>query len=216
MSVAVLTSCYGGYDPIVPPPAQNIEVDWICVTDQTDTPGWRTITEPRPHLHPRMAAKLARCRPDLYTDASVTVWLDAAARIKTPDTIAALVETLGDGQIATFVHPTRQSLEPEVAESAAMRKYQGLPMTEQVAHYRHAGLPGTGLWATGCIVRNAGPAVSALGDRWLGEMWRWGWQDQLSLPFALWRAGITPVHLPWNLWSNPHIEWDYGNRRDDA
>lgn len=217
MSVAVITSCYGDYDPIVSPPEQSIPVDWICVTDTTTPPApWRAIVEPRPHLHPRMAAKLARCRPDIYTDASVTVWLDAAARVKTPDTVERLVEALGDGQIAQFPHPTRDNIEGEADESSGMRKYDGLPMREQIAAYRHAGLPRTGLWATGCIVRNASPAVRALGDRWLGEMWRWGWQDQISEPFALWRTGITPVSLPWDLWRNPHIEWSYSGRRSDA
>jgi hypothetical protein len=217
VTVAVLTSCYGAYDPVVRPHDQNIDVDWICVTDgQVEAPGWRSIIEPRPHLHPRMAAKLARCRPDLYTPASVTIWLDAAARIKTPDTIAALAEALGDGQIAQFKHPTRQALEAEVTESESMGKYHGQPMREQVAHYRRHGLPGNGLWATGCLIRNASPAVQTLGDLWLTEMWRWGWQDQLSEPYALWCAGINPVPLPWDLWKNPHIEWSYGQRRSNA
>jgi hypothetical protein len=217
VTVAVLTSCYGAYDPVVRPHDQNIDVDWICVTDgQVEAPGWRSIIEPRPHLHPRMAAKLARCRPDLYTPASVTIWLDAAARIKTPDTIAALVEALGDGQIAQFKHPTRQALEAEVTESESMGKYHGQPMREQVAHYRRHGLPGNGLWATGCLIRSASPAVKALGDLWLTEMWRWGWQDQLSEPYALWCAGINPVPLPWDLWHNPHLEWSYGQRRSNA
>lgn len=214
MSVAVITSVYGSYDPVVPPQPQSVDVDWICVTDTPDAipAPWRVVVEHRPHLHPRMAAKLPRCRPDIYTDADVTVWLDASARIKTPDTIARLVET--PGTVRMFSHPERSAIEDEANYCVDMEKYRGLPMNEQCAAYRKAGLPGTGLWATGCIVRNG--ALPGFGDRWLTEMWRWGWQDQLSVPYALWECGLKATPLPGNLWSNDLVEWSYGNRRSNA
>jgi hypothetical protein len=218
VTVAVITSVYGAYDPVVRPPDQTVDVEWICVTDKPDQipEPWRVVYEPRPHLHPRMAAKYARCRPDLYTPARQTVWVDAAARLYRPDSIERLVEAVGDDPIGMFVHPVRNNLEAEVTESETMQKYAGQPMRQQVAAYRLAGLPGTGLWATGCIVRNASALVRDLGDRWLSEMWRWGWQDQLSLPFVLWEAGVNPLHLPGDLWDNPIIGWSYSQRRSHA
>lgn len=212
MTVAVVSSVYGAYDPVVPPPAQSIDVEWVLVTDGEPVDGWRTIIEPRPHLHPRMAAKVPKCRPDLYTDADVTVWLDAAARIKAHDTIEQLTAT--PAAFCLFSHPERSTVEAEAKYSADALKYHGLPMAAQVAAYRAAGMPSAGLWAAGCIVRHG--VFPRFGERWLAEMARWGWQDQLSLPFVLWQTGLMVSPLPGNLWSNDLIEWSYDGRRNSA
>jgi hypothetical protein len=216
VKVAVVTSVYGDYDPIRVPAVQTLHTEWLCVTDgQTDVPTpWQTIIEPRPHLHPRMAGKVARCRPDFYTDADVTIWLDASAGLPRRSSVAALCDALGDGEIAQFPHPDRSDVLSEAEVSAGMRKYRGQPMAAQVAHYRKLGMPG-GLWATGCIVRRNTPTVRAFGDTWLVEMMRWSWQDQLSEPYALWKHGLAPVAISGGLWSNPHVSFDYTQRRRD-
>lgn len=217
--VAVLTSCYDAYDPVVAPRPQNLDIDWICVTDGKagpPPPPWREVIEPRPHMPPRMAAKVARCRPDLYTDADVTVWLDASARLRRGDSVEQLVGQLGDGLIAQWVHPGRTTIAAEAEVSALMRKYAGQPMRQQVDAYYAEGFPEPGLWATGCIVRRAGESMAALGDAWLREMCRWSWQDQISLPFVLWKLGVAPVALsPGSLWGNPLVAFSYELRKRD-
>lgn len=217
--VTVITSVYDGYDPLRPQVEQTIAADWLCVSDgQSDIPArWTPIIERRPHLHPRMAAKLARCRPDLYTDSPITVWLDASAALTQPDSLEQLLAVLGDGLIAQYPHPERWSILAEADVSAQLRKYQHLPVHAQVAHYTTDGYPlGFGLWATGCIVRRNTPQTAQFGDMWLREMWRWGWQDQLSEPYALWRCDLRPVDLPGNLWDDTLVSFEYGLRgRDD-
>lgn len=217
-SVAVVTSCYGGYDPIVAPVEQDIKVEWLCVTDQTDVPApWQPVIEPRPHLHPRMAAKVARCRPDLYTDADYTIWLDTSGRLSQPSSAQRLVvEGLDDRDLAQFVHPERSDILAEAEVSAGMKKYAGQPCVPQVNYYRSQGYPiGFGLWATGCIVRKNTDTMRRFGDAWLVEMMRWTWQDQLSEPFVLWSQGLHPAPLPGNLWSNPLVSFNYEQRRRD-
>ena len=49
-----------------------------------------------------------------------------------------------------------------------------------------------GLWATGSIARRHTDRIRVLGDAWLDEMERWTIQDQVSLPYLLWRDGIVP------------------------
>lgn len=217
MKVAVVTSRYGDLDPVVSPPLQSLDVEWICVTDNpVDIPApWLAVVEPRPHMTPRMAAKVARCRPDYYTDADVIIWLDASARLRTYMSVEKLLTKLGDSPIAMFRHPARDAIEPEAHISLSMTKYHGQNIREQVAHYRAEGLPESfGLWAAGCIVRR--PAlVGDFGDRWMMEMARWSWQDQISLPFVLWQTGLRPVDLPGNLWWNPIVRFDYSQRRSN-
>lgn len=214
VTVTVLTSRYGDVDPIVTPPAQTVDVDWVCVTDNPDTvPGpWRCVVEPRPHLTPRMAAKLARCRPDLYTDTDICIWLDASARIQSPDTVGILVDVLGEGLLAMFRHPERNNIVDEATVGASMAKYQCQPLAEQVAHYRKQGFVDIGLWATGCIVSRP-HHLRDLGSMWLIEMLRWGTLDQVSLPYVLAWHDIRPVDIPGSLWANPLVTFDYTRRR---
>lgn len=219
MSIAVVTSCYGGYDEIVAPSPQSVECEWIAVTDGEVAvpPPWVNIVEPRPHMHPRLAAKVAKCRPDLYTSATTTIWLDAAARIG-PTSVERLAGAVSLGAFGQFVHPDRRKISDEADVSATMDKYQGQPVREQVAHYLKGGHPDDfGLWATGCIVRNTGDyrsVHSSFGDAWLIEQMRWTYQDQLSHPWLVNMHSLLIVPLPGPLWGNDLVSWS-GHRRDD-
>jgi hypothetical protein len=50
-----------------------------------------------------------------------------------------------------------------------------------------------------------------LNEAWLAECLRWTYQDQLSLPYLLWRHNVRPALIPYNLWDNhliglqPHL-----------
>ena len=37
---------------------------------------------------------------------------------------------------------------------------------------------------------------------WLRENRRWSYQDQLSLPYLLWKLDIEPAVIPYPLWGN--------------
>lgn len=201
MKVAVVSSLYGGYDNPPPPAEQTIDAEWIMVTDATDVPGWTTVHEPKGHMHPRLAAKVAKCRPDLYTDADVTVWLDASVEVTSPKLIESMVEWMGTGTIAQFRHPARISIVDEAAASEPLAKYQGQPVRQQAEHYLSQGYPdGWGLWATGLIVRRHADVTRRLGDWWLREQMRWTYQDQISEAPLLHRLRLKPVPLPAEEW----------------
>lgn len=188
MTVAVVSSVYGSYDVPQPVPEQQaLAAEWVLVTDNPsiDAPGWKVIVEPRPHLHPRMAAKVAKCFPFQYTNAETTVWKDGSCRFITPTALEDIVRASRGQAMAQVVHPWRDCIYAEAEESALLAKYQGQSVLEQVAHYRSRGYPKHGgLFATGLIVRNrTGGAERSLyefGHRWLTEQTRWTYQDQLS------------------------------------
>jgi hypothetical protein len=197
--VAVVSSLYGGYDQPASPASQDMACDWVLVTDrEVDCWPWKTVVEPRPGVSPRLAAKVAKCRPDLYApNADLTIWVDAHVRIIHPGFVSWMVRGLGRAQVAQLAHPQRRSLTTEAALSASLSKYGGLPLAAQVAHYLEGGYPdGWGLWAAGLIVRRTSPEVRAFGDAWLAEQVRWTIQDQLSEPPLLWRMGLEVATLP--------------------
>lgn len=214
MKVTVVTSIYGGVDPLRAHPEQTVPCDWVAVVDQempTSGP-WRQVVEPRPHMQPRLAAKYAKLFPHVYApDADVTIWIDGGAMLVSSDFVAACLDALADGHRAQWVHPERDCIYPEADVTIRMEKYGAQPVREQVTWYRLTGHPEHwGLWATGCIVRRG---IDPVDDLWLNEMMRWTVQDQLSLPYVLRRSGSAlPKPMPGNLWHNPWVSW-MGHKR---
>jgi hypothetical protein len=202
VTVAVLSSVYGGYDHPIAPAEQDVACDWILVSVQDhDCHPWKVVVEPRPQLHPRLAAKVAKCRPDLYTDADVTIWVDASIHITSPGFVSWCVAELGESEAAQIPHPMRRRISDEAQESHGMPKYAGLPVFAQVDSYLSAGYPDDwGLWATGLIVYKG---RSRFGDAWLREQMRWTYQDQLSEAPVLHAHGIRPVDLTGGLFNHP-------------
>lgn len=213
MKVAVVSSCFGGYDEPHEPTPQALpehvtEVEFVMVTDGEDWPGWRTVVEPRLYLHSNVAAKVAKMRPDLYTDAEYTIWVDAGATFD--EGLVASVVPESKHHWRMYRHPDRVKLADEVAVSRTLRKYHHLRMEDQIQHYLDAGYTDDQLWATGVIGRPNTLYAHQVGDAWLREILRWGFQDQLSLPYVLSQYGdmgamLQPIEG--NLWYSPFIQF---------
>jgi hypothetical protein len=208
MRVAIVSSVYGGYDqpsPGVPQFLPDAECEYVLVTDQPyDCHPWRVVVEPRPQLHPRLAAKVAKCRPDLYADADFYVWMDTSFHVNAVDFVSWMVSHLEHGPMAQIRHPDRSRIVDEADVSAHMTKYAGLPVKEQAAHYVERGYPdGWGLWATGLIGYRSCPEAQVFGDAWLREQMRFTYQDQLSEAPVLHALGLKPVDLPGPLLGHP-------------
>jgi hypothetical protein len=207
MSIAVISSIYGDYDQPKVPALQPGVDEYILVTDRTyDCEPWKVVTEPHPQLHPRLAAKIAKCRPDLYTDADITIWVDGHLKIISPTFVEWAVDFLGDGLVAQLPHPSMTRVADEAEFAATLSKYQGLPLRRQAWSYIEAGYPdGWGLWATGLIVRRSASETAAFGSAWLTEQVRWTVNDQISEAPVLWRRGLRPVDLSGSL----HHHWAF-------
>jgi len=217
MSVDVISGIYGSYEtPKAPVPQEGIDVRrWVLVTDNSDleAPGWDIVVERRPHVHPNVAAKVPKFRPDLYSDADFTLWIDGHALIQ-PTLVAHcvnVVQQFGGLRpiMGVFPHPQRVHLMDEVEASRGLPKYDELDLEGQVRHYLDAGYSDANLFASGCIIRDMSKLAEhqAFGDAWLREVVRWGFQDQLSLPYVLEKSGIDMViaYIGPDLWSSPHV-----------
>lgn len=212
MTVTVISSCYGGYDEPAVVPEQTIDAEWIMVTDRQgssfDGLGWTVVEEQRPQMHPRLAAKHAKCLPWEYTDADVTVWLDASCRLLQANSLQQIIAAAAGSPIAQVVHPWRDCIYDEAEECRLIGKYEFQPMGEQVDHYRRQGHPpGWGLWATGMIVRTDREVGTELGLRWLAEQVRFSYQDQLSEAVILRDMGLRPQPIPFSLHGSGMFEW---------
>jgi hypothetical protein len=216
LSVAVITSIYGGFDELRDPGAQQgVSVDeWVCVTDDPELAPvgpWRIYVDETEHASPREGAKRAKVHPLDYLSSrpDVVVRMDGAAYLRHGHALATLLEAAGDAVIAQYRHPARSCIFDEAHAASGQAKYVGQPIFEQVDHYRAEGHPEQwGLWETGVLVYNyryGRPLLDAFGSFWLAEMRRWTLQDQLSEPVVLRRLGLRPAELPGSYWDNPHV-----------
>lgn len=211
MTLAVITSIYGDYDQLVDPPEQDGVDEYIAVVDH-EHPGtalWRQIIEPRAGLHPRLAAKVAKCCPQLYTGCDEMVWMDGSARLKHAGAARwAVAHLTDDRHVACFRHPDRCDFHHEAMYCEFLDKYVHTSVVQQANYYsKTVGCPSpSGLWASGFMARRIESGRwTGFGERWLAEQVRWSIQDQVSLPYLFWRLGVQPADLEGNLWGNDHV-----------
>lgn len=228
MNVAVLSANMGGYDEPRRWPLQTVDHERVIVTDSpavvehaaADGEVDRCVFERRPHLHPRMAAKIPKCLPFEYTDADTVIWVDGSVQ-PTSEHFVQWMLANSSGPLSMFTHPLRTRITDEATASDWMAKYQGQDVHGQVAHYLADGHPDDfGLWATGLAVhRRTNSAVwshSEFGESWLAEQVRWTYQDQLSLPVVARRMDVRPRVIPGSLFSPEGMHFTLNaHRRDD-
>lgn len=199
---AVVTALYGGCDRLQPQVEQDIEVEWFAFTDDPDlTPPapWQVVVEPARFEHPNLAAKVFKCCPDVgHGD---VIWNDASMQVTSRSFAREALAARRDG-IAAWRHPRRDCIYAEAKASLGAEgqggKYAGLPIMEQVAHYRAEGHPRHGgLYACGTVAWDRSrPSVVLFGAAWLEECVRWTYQDQLSFPVVARRFGVRPGTFP--------------------
>jgi hypothetical protein len=213
MRSAVLTAVYDNYDALKLFPAQDIQCETICVTDNPNLTGggWdRIVYEPRENVHPNRAAKTPKMCPWRYTDADITVWIDASFEFRSSSFVRELCAFLPIGQ---FAHPDRDCIYTEGLYSAGLGKYAGEPLSEQMFAYASAGHPENwGLWATGLIVRERSRTMENFGEAWLDECWRWSFQDQVSEAPMLRDHGLRPNTIPGGYSLNPWVQYAGSSR----
>lgn len=201
--VAILTALFGGGDIIRPQAEQDIEVDWIAVTGDpaTEVPApWRPVVKPSSE-HPCVAAKRYKTQPWRWLDHSDIIWIDANMEVTAPGFAREALGCRNDG-VAVSLHPRRDCIYDEAEASLGREsqggKYDGLPIREQVEHYRREGHPEHGgLYACGTLAWDATDArARLLGAEWMAECERWTFQDQISFPVVARRQGITPGVFP--------------------
>lgn len=212
------SAIFGAYD--LPKPAPNVPgVDFVMFTDdkRLDAPGWEIVAVGTEYgEHPRISAKRFKLLPHLFLpDAERTVWVDGGHTIISGDGIEAALACVGDDGIALHRHPGRDCIYQEAEASLPMPKYQRQPIEAQTAAYRKQGHPEHwGLWACGSMARVRSRRLDDAMDDWWEESLVWSYQDQISFPVIMRRAGLTPAEFPHHQYASPWFTVG-GHTRDD-
>lgn len=204
--VLIYTANFGRYDTVREQVAQDIDVDWLCITDPdtTEVPApWAHQVRVPLTGHPNLGAKLLKVAPPAdVSDWTHAIWIDANMEVTAPTFAREAIAAVHDG-IAVWEHPRRDCLYDEIEASAPGGKesqrdrYRNVPLREQAAAYRADGFPENwGLYASGTIVWTRTPEARAISAAWTEQVLRWGFHDQVALPYVAWKLGVQPGVFP--------------------
>lgn len=233
MRVCVYTSVFGGYTtlkqpyiPMVYDPRDPVDITLVCFTDNKDLSpnGWEIRERQQIFFHPRMDSKWFRMNPHIeLSDFDVTIWVDANfqlgdVRFFVAECLAALRSEPGPGYgSALFLDPECQDISQEAEFSLQVwqEKYRGQPLREQAAYYKDQGLPSPHrMYAGGIHIRDNRVAwTHRMNLLWFSECIKWSYQDQLSLPYVLWKIGQSCTVIPGNVYLGNNWQWAKGEDR---
>ena len=204
--IAIYTSLYGGFDPLQDSVEQDIDVDWICFTDDPamTSSTWKVVVDPPRMDTSRMSAKFHKMRPAVVLpDHRWAIWIDANVLVDAPGfarDVVRFAERSG-APVTTFAHPQRDCILDEAHACTELGKCVGVPVVAQAEAYLTEGYPHHGgLFGCRCLVWDTHhPMADELGRRWLEECQHWTFRDQISFPVVAWRMGIRPGVLPHHL-----------------
>lgn len=212
MKVAILSANLGNFDKPVPPVDQivapGIEVSYHCFTDK-DFP---QIAD----LPPRFQYRIPKLFSwEMYPGYDIYIWLDGGMSLQDPHAVMWLLEQLGEADIAFFKHPWRNTVKEECdhieeylqkGDKYITSRYKnGLHKEMYEAIQQDISYTDEYLFAsTVFIYKNIAP-VKSLMEVWWYFQSRYYTCDQLALPYAMFRTGITFKQLEGNVFKNKYI-----------
>lgn len=201
--IVVYTAITGDYDHPVNHMQQEIDVDYLYFTDGDSRPDqdwWRVVKLPDMlRLDNRRRAKLPKVYPHFFselTDYKYSVWIDGDMEILKPNFVQEFLSYLKNGMVISPHFDGRDCAYGEATIRPA--KYQNEPIDEQIAYYKRDGFPENfGLYECGVMARDMdNQEVKELGLAWMNHNLLFSYQDQISLPYCLWKTGYKPDKLP--------------------
>jgi len=208
MRLTVFTCVIGATDPLRRPRIHNRSVRYVCFSDvQQSVPPYTTILIPKADNHKLQSReiKILANHPALG-DCDATLWHDAAFRLDC-DPLKVASFLLDDTNMVALRHPHRDTIEEE---AEAINKWGWIPMETmqaQIASYRADGFKQQHITSTGLCFRRRTPALDAFNLFWWAQVQQWGWRDQMSVDYALWKTGVRPHYIPGHYRDNTYAKW---------
>lgn len=201
MKRLIYTAVFGDYDRVYPPVRSETGVDYAIVTDRADmfVPGWETMvidgsdfptsTTANRYHKMLMHRVLPGYDASLYVDGNIRLLGDTAP----------LFEQLEHSKaaLAAYAHPQRSRVAEEARTLIEIGKVQNTGrVKKEVSSYKADGFPdNTRLIEGGVILKNhRAPGLDAAMELWWNLFREHLTRDQLSLPYVIWKTGLS-IHL---------------------
>lgn len=188
----------------VPQVVPGFEVTEWRSTDQTFPPRQRAML-------PRLQARLPKCFGwEMAPGADIYVYLDASFAIERSDAVAWLIRDLD--QFVCFAHPARSSIFDEAAflrdnhhKSYILNRYEGERLEEQLTILTDEGYVDDRLYAGGVFAYRNSPVMRAAMTDWWVQQSKYHLNDQLSLPYVMWKHKVRVRTVLGDIFANPYF-----------
>lgn len=198
MKCLVYTAVFGDYDRVYPPVRPTPGLDHVIVTDNRDlrVPGWQTRwVDPADFATPALANRHFKMRVhQAWPGYDASLYVDGNIRLlgQTPDLFGRFAAS--GATLRLYRHPQRTSVHEEVERCIFRGQVPdpGLARAE-LATYRGAGFADDqGLVEATILLRNhRAPDLAPAMDLWWELYAHHQTRDQISLPFVLWKTGVS-------------------------
>ena len=205
--VVTFTTIFGGRDRLRPLPFKP-RGRAVCFTDDPTikADGWEVRVVERQLDDPARECRQYKCVPHVwFPDAEYSLWTDAC-RIPVADPSDWVPSVLNGADVAMYSHPWDSNVAAHAVDLIAGGHDDEGILAKQADRYIAEGMPDTGLWAGGTILRRHTDAVGRFGGRWLAEVQTGSKRDQMSIPYALWKEGVRCVSLPESCYKNRYFD----------
>jgi hypothetical protein len=187
MKIAILTCVLGGFDELHDPVKQTVDCDFHRWADNNFPP----ITGLTPRLQYRIPKYFGW---QMLPDYDYYLWLDGAVTLQHSKSLEWFLEQLGDGDIAFFKHPDRNSIKEEVdhIEDHLQRgkpyitaRYKNGLHKEQYAEMEKYAYEDDKLYASTAFIYKNTKSVQWFMEEWWAKQSRYFTCDQVVLPYLL-------------------------------
>ena len=224
--IAIITSIYGNYDILKEQKINNrSSIDWFCFTDNNNLENkeWNIINTPYHMIelneyynslkqkdlkhYNMMSAKYYKIKPhniDILQDYDYYIWIDGSIILQN-DFIKNIFEVINknDNDVINFKHSVRNNIKDELFVSIKMIKYKNIDLYKQYNHYIKEGFTDDiGLYENTIIIRKNKSYINNVFDKWFQENIKYGFQDQISLPFIYWKYKVNFYIINENVFNN--------------
>lgn len=197
---------FGDYDIIVPPRHYAAETDYVVVTENPDlpTPGWqRRIVKLEGFKSPKHANMFYRAKyHSELGDYAASLYLDG--NIHVLGDLRSLFDSFLQKDVALGLqtHPDRTSVESEIEACIRHKLLRSVPDAQaELDLYRAEGFADDiGFFETNVIFKNhSKPGLEQAMDEWFMAFSRFVQRDQFSLPYAVWKTGVSYTESTYGL-----------------
>jgi hypothetical protein len=200
MKKAVISAIYGNFDNPVKQPDQGVD-DYIMFTDNPNLTSdfWRIVYKPLPFGSPRGDAKYIKTfmwlLPEL-AEYDEMLWIDGCLQLN-DNVFAEFSQHEGSMVIALHPNPDRNNIYEMIDICRPLGKYADSRFDEQVSYLKSIGFPERcSVYACCRFLTRRSPDLMKLTHYWWSHNLLFHWQDQISLPVAVFQSGVKPTVIP--------------------
>lgn len=212
MKLTVFTAILGKTDPLLRPTIVVPGVRYICLSDRAHGMApYEDVLVDASELGVQLTSRRLKILADhpALDSPDVLLWHDAAFRMDCNPIQLAAVTFKGEVDVLAFKHPHRTQIEEEAQAIARQGWVPRETLISQVATYRDEGFRQTMITSTGFCLRKMTPQVVAFNRFWWEEVRKWGWRDQMSVDYAIWKTGVHLQYIPGHYRDNVYARWHW-------